>query len=73
MSYTNANSSSNTAMNGIWQYATTMRAAPSITVGDTVNVAGVISSPASTSTRFGATGVGTGNADIRDITADAEL
>jgi hypothetical protein len=73
MSYTNASSTGSTAMNGAWHYSTTMRAAPSITVGDTVNVAGVISSPASTSARFGATGVGAGNADIRDVTADAEL
>ena len=73
MSYTNSSSSGNTAMNGVWQYATSMRANPDITVGNTVNVNGIASSPLANACRFGATGVSAGNADIRDITADAEL
>ena len=73
MSYTNASSTGSTVMNGAWHYTTTMRASPSIVVGNIVNVVGLVSAPLESSCRFGATGVSAGNADIRDITADAEL
>jgi hypothetical protein len=73
MSYTNTASTGNTRVNGVWQYATAMRNTPSVTIGNTVNVNGLAPQPRPGSCMFNADSIGTGNADIRDLTADAEL